>query len=109
MMTLDHGRSSFAAFDHIRVNGSLRQNMYVPQLFRFLFKDPDEFLADDPALSFRLRHACQLFQEALLCIDPDQVHTEALPEDPLHILCFALSEEPMVHEYADQCLTDRLM
>ena len=60
MVALDHRRSAFSAFDHIRVNGALRECVHVSDFLRLLFKDPDEFRADDPALFLRLPHAGEL-------------------------------------------------
>ena len=51
---LDDSGLAQAAFDHIRINSSLYQVVYSSNLFGFLFKYADEFLANDLALLLRL-------------------------------------------------------
>ena len=63
VMALDHSGVTGAGLDHIRVNRTLSQVIHLADLFGFLLKDPDEFLADDLPLALRLADAGQLAQK----------------------------------------------
>ena len=53
MMAFDHSRSRCAAFDHVRVDRSLRKDADIPGLRGGVLKDTDEVFTDDPALGRR--------------------------------------------------------
>ena len=50
-------------FDHVRVDGALRQPFGVRQLGRLALEHLDEFAPDDLALLFRVGHAGQMLHE----------------------------------------------
>ena len=70
-MALDDGGVAAAALDHVGIYGSLRQHVDFAELFRFGFKNADEFLPDDPPLFLRLVDSFQTVQKTLLRIDAD--------------------------------------
>ena len=66
-MGFDHRRlAAYAAFHHIRVDGSLYQKIYSADFFRFLLKHTDKFLANNLKLMLRLLYTFQLLIETLL-------------------------------------------
>ena len=65
-------------------------------------KDFNEFVADDLALALRVRHSCQLVQEALRGIHGDQVQLELLFQVLLHLAEFVLAQHAVVHKYTGQ-------
>ena len=61
MVRFDHSRlSAQTALYHIRIDGSLCQEIHCSDFLCFFLKYTDEFLTDDLPLLLRLCHACQL-------------------------------------------------
>ena len=59
-MALDHRRISFAALDHVGIDGSLHKHVDLAQLLCLILKYADKFLADDLSLLLRLSNTCKL-------------------------------------------------
>ena len=59
MVALNQRRISLAALHHIGINGPLRQEIHLPDLFRLFFKYADKFFADDFPLLLRFPMAGQ--------------------------------------------------
>ena len=53
----DRGFTAQAAFHHIRVNGSLYQEVHRSDFLCFFFKYTDEFFPDDLTFLFRFFHS----------------------------------------------------
>ena len=71
---LDHsGFTAQAAFHHVRINGSLHQEIHSSDLLCLFLKHADKLLADDLSLFLRLFHAGQPIVEALLRVYTDEV------------------------------------
>src|SRR5699024_3849968 len=70
---LDHSGFAQTGFDHIRIDGSLYQEIHSADLLCFFLENADELFADDLALLLRLFHAGQLLIEALLRVYTDEV------------------------------------
>ena len=109
MMRFDHsGFSAQAALYHIRINSSLRQEVYGADLLCLFLKHTDEFLADNLTLLLRLCHTGQLAIISFLCIDTDKIQVK-IPfrsEDCLYFVPFIFSEEAMINKYTGQLLSD---
>ncbi len=105
MVGFDHSRfSTQAAFHHVRIDGSLHQEIHGANLFGFFLEYTDEFLADDLAFLFRFRDAGQSLVEAFLCIYPDKVQfiVARRAEHCFHLVSFVFAEQAMIHEHTGQ-------
>ena len=108
MMRFDHRGLAQAGLDDVRVDGSLYQEVHRADLFRFLFKHADKFLADDFALSLRFCHAGQLRVETFLRVDTNKVQViwTVRSEYRFHLIALVLAQKTMIDEDAGQLLTD---
>ena len=95
-----------AAFEDVRVDGTLREELDALKIARFFFKHADELGADDLALLFRVADACELIKEAVHRIHIDEVRVHLSAEHGDHLLRFALAQKAVVHMYADELLAD---
>lgn len=59
MMAFNNGRFIAAAFNHIRIDRPLNQEIHVAEFRGLLFKNPDEFLPDDFPLLLRFTNPFQ--------------------------------------------------
>ena len=100
-------RARARALHHIRVGRPLHQIVHLAQLPRRLLEDGDERLADPLPLRLRIRHARQLFEEAIARRDGAQVDLQLARERLLHLLALAAPQQPVVHEHAGQLIAHR--
>ena len=94
MVRLNHcGFSAQTTFYHIRIDGSLCQEVYCTDLFRFFFEDTDEFLTNNLSFLFWFGYTCQLVIISFLCIDTDKVQIELSlrSKDSFYFIAFVLS------------------
>jgi hypothetical protein len=92
-----------ARLDHVRIKGALHQEARVSGLVaRHLLEHADEGLADRPSLDLGVADAGQALQEAVGCLDVDQIDLEVASEGVLDLLRLAGAEQPMVHEDTDE-------
>ena len=114
MMRLDGARLpaglARAALDDVGVDGALGQILHRAPVLGQVLRHGEELLpelrADDAALLFRVGHAAQKLQVALLGVHVDEVHVELLREHLFHFLGLALAQKAVVHEHAGQLLAD---
>jgi len=106
VVALDHGGITHTAFDDVRVDRALDQEIDFADFLAFFFKDADEFLANDFALAFGIGNTGELAEEAVLGIDANQIHVELLLENPLDRVTFIFAEQAMVDEDAGQVVAD---
>ena len=90
-MGLDDGGIALSAFDHIRIDRSLRKDIHLSDSVRFFLKDADELFPDDLPFLFRFTDPFQSLQETLLRIDADQIQSECITERLLDSVRFSLS------------------
>ena len=110
MMALDGGtRAGTAGFDDIGINGPLDKVIHMADLFGFFLKDADEFLTNDLPLFFRIADAFQFAQEALLCIDADNIHIEVFLEDFFHRIAFIFAEQAVIDKNTGELLAHSLV
>ncbi len=69
----------------------------------------DEQAADDLPLSFGIRNAFELAEKTLGGIHPDHSNTEITGEDIHHCIAFAISQQAVIDEYANQLIADGLV
>ena len=100
-------RARARALHHIRVSRALHQKVHLAQLPRRLLEDRDECLADPLPLRLRIRHARQLFEEAIARRDRAQVDLQLARERLLYLLALAPAQQPVVHEHAGQLIAHR--
>src|SRR5687768_14093039 len=72
VVRLDVGGSLRSAFDNVRIQRSLSEELRSRNGLRVLFEDPDELLADDLALSLRIGHASKARQKSLAGVDGNE-------------------------------------
>ncbi len=93
-------------FNHVRVDGALRQPLDVFQLQRFFVEHFHEDAADDFTFRFRIVLAFQRVQEALLAFHVNDVQTEVVTEHVHDLLSFVQTQQAVVHEDAGQVFAD---
>ena len=97
------------AFDHVGVEGTLRQEIDLPQRCGLAFEDLNEGRADPPALFFRVDNPQQRSQERVAGVDG--LHVDA--QVPLHHVFdpapLITAEQSVVHEQAGQLTWQRTM
>ncbi len=97
-----------AAFDHVRVERALGQEVGAVDLGGFVGKALDEGVADPLALLLRIAHAGQGGQELLLGLDDVQVRAEVIAELLDDFGFFIFAQQPVVDQDAGKLLADRL-
>ena len=102
------GFSAEAAFNDVRVDGSLGEEVHGTDFFGFFFEDADKFFADDLTFLFRLCDACQFAVIAFLSVDADEVQVKVAfrTEYAFYFVAFVFAEKAVIHEYAGQLFTD---
>ena len=73
VMGFDYSALAKTTLDHIRINGTLYQEIYFTDLLGLFLEDTDKLFTNDLSLSFRLFHTGKLAVETLLCIHTDKV------------------------------------
>ena len=73
------------------------------------FENADEFLTDDLALLFGVGNTLELVEEAVFRVHCDEVHAELILEHLLHLLEFALAEQPVIDENAYEVVAYRFV
>ena len=80
--------------------------MFLNQLGDFVVEDGDEFPADDLPLRFRIGDAGQLAQEAIGCVDSDQIQSQLLAQVLLNFGEFVFAQDSIVDEDTGQPRAD---
>ena len=93
-------------FDHVGINGALRQPLGIPQLGRLFLEDFDEQPADDLALLFGVGHAGQRGQKPRFSVHPDHPHAEMLTERDHDLITLVQAQQASVHEHAGELVAD---
>ena len=96
-------------FDHVRIDGALRQPLHVRQLGRLLFEDLHEQAADDLALGFRFIDALERGEIALGGVDPDDFDAHMLGKHGHDLVAFLPAQQAGVDEHTGQPLADGLV
>ena len=92
----DHcGFSAQTALYHVRINGSLYQEIHGTDLLRLFLEYTDELFTDDLTFCFRLCNTCQLVVVSLLCIHTDKVQVKLTvrSEYAFYLIAFILYGE----------------
>ena len=107
VMALDRadGPDDRHAFDHVRVERALPEEVEVAELLRFGLEHVDERRADGLALRLRVGHARQPVEEQLHGIGEDERQLHAF-EATLDLLRFVLPHHAVVDEDARQPIAD---
>ena len=106
---LDHcGFSAKSGLYHIRVDGSLCQEIHGSDLLCLFLEDTDEFLSDNFTFFLRFCHTGKFSIITLLRVDTDkvQVKLSVRSEDLLNLVSFVLSEQTVIDEYASKLFSD---
>ena len=104
-MAFDYGSLSQAGFNHVRIDGSLREEIHFPNFSCRLFKGTDKLFSDYFPLLLRISDTGQTGEEALLCIDAHK--TEFLAgEGFFHLITFLITHQSMVDEHTGQSVSD---
>ena len=110
VMALDHVRRSNHrhAFDHVRIERPLSEEIERAQPGRLRFEDVDERAPDDLALLLRIGHATEPLEEQLRGVDEVQRQFQAL-EPAADLRRFVQPHHAVVDEDARQAIPDRAM
>ena len=109
-MTLDLRGVLRAGLDHVGIEGALNQEAGIVELVASdLFEDPDERLADDLALAFRIGDAREVLEETIGGFHVDQIHLQVTAEGFLDLLGFAGAQQTVVHEDARELIPHGLV
>ena len=106
-MALDDSGVPGARFDHVGINGALRQEVHLADLLGLFLKNPDELLPDDLPLMLGLVHPGQLQQKPALGIHPDKVQVP-FGKSLLYLVPLVLSHKPVIDEDTGKLLADGL-
>ena len=98
-----------ARLDHVRVERPLHEPLHVAELARLVLEDADELLADPLALLLRIGDAGEPREEALLRLDVDERHVEAVAERLDDLRGLVLAQQAVVDEDARELVADRLV
>ena len=94
------------AFQNIRPNRTLRQELNAVQLPGLLSKDLDKLTADNFPLGLRVGNPCQLVKEPVHGVHINEVRVHLVAEHLDNLLRLSLAKQAMVHMNADQLLAD---
>ena len=101
------GLDALLAFQNVRIDGTLGQELDAFQLFRFFRKHFDKFAADDLTFGFRITDSCQLTQETFCRVHVDQVGFHLITEHFDDLFRFPFAQKPVVHMHTHQLLSYR--
>ncbi|MNS31619.1 hypothetical protein D3C72_636770 [compost metagenome] len=99
-------RCGSSGFDHVWVDGALRQPFHVFQAQRLFVEHFNKHAANDFTFGFRIVFARQCGQEALFAFNVNNVQTEMVAEHVHHLLGFVQAQQTIVHEDAGQVFAD---
>src|SRR2546423_14682811 len=85
-----------SAFDHVRIQRALCEEINVTELAGLLRKDADELVADDAPLRLRVSHPVQASNKGICRVDVEQPHAQGLLERVHHAPRLAPANKPMV-------------
>ena len=97
------------AFDHIRVERALGQEVRPTHLLRLVLEDVNKGGADDLALLFGVGHAFELVEEQLLRIHMHQLDVVVIAEQRHHFLRLAHAHHARINEHAGELVADGLV
>ena len=97
------------AFDHVRIEGALRQEVDIPQRPGLALEDGDERRADAPALFFRVDNPLQGTQELVAGVDSLQVDAQMPLHHDLDPAPLVAAEQPIVNQQTGQLTRDCAM
>lgn len=109
MVRLNHVRfagGGSGGFDHVRIDGALRQPFHLLLLAGFFVEHFNEHAADNFTLGFRFVHARQCGQEAVFRLNVNDVQAEVVAEHFHHLLGFVQAQQAVVDKHAGQALAD---
>ena len=109
VMALDYVRIARAGLNHIGINGALGKKVILgdAEFHCLVQKYIAEFRTDDLALALGIGDALQLAEEALLGVDPDEVHIP-LGERGFHLVALVLAHTAVIHKDRRQPVAYRL-
>ena len=111
-MALDGGGGALEgadALDHIRIQGSLSQELRIGELLCCLPELIDELVTDGFPFLFRFDDSSESFEKSIGSIDETEVELELVLEDIADLLRFPFSQHPIVDEETGQPISDGLV
>ncbi len=97
------------AFNHVWINGALRQKVNLAQPFRLSLKDAHKLLANNAPLGLGVGNPLQRFQHLFHGIDRHQAHPLLALERLHYLLRFPLPQQAVVHKDTGQLVANRVM
>ena len=101
VVALDDGCVAAATLDDVWIDGTLCEIIDSTDLLAFVFKNADEFFADDLALALWIGDAGKLAEKTLGRIDADEIHA-AVGERCFNFVAFVFAHETVVNENAGE-------
>ena len=103
---LDDRTLAKTALDHIRVDGTLHQEVYGADLLCLFLKNANKLFADNLTFLFGFSDTCKLLIEALLGIDADKVKVIGTigAKDRFYLIAFVLAEKAVIYEDTSKLL-----
>ena len=97
------------AFNHIRINGALGQELRFSYFISFFFKNADKPLPDDFSLPLRGYHFLKSFKKQSGSVNADDVKGQLTPEFFHQFLVLPFSQKPVINKYAEKIILYSLM
>ena len=97
-----------SALKDIGINGALTEEGDAVELAGFFFKYPDELGADDLALGLGIGNAGEPIEEAVDCVDINEVGVHLIAEHLDDLLGLAFAKQTVIDVDTDELLADRL-
>ena len=94
------------ALDDVGKNGALGKKFDFSEFFGFFLEHADKLFADDFTFLFGVGNADEFVEETVLGVHRYEVHSELLFKHFAHLLEFALAEQTVVDENADEVVAD---
>ena len=102
MMGFDHcGFSAKTTFYHIRIDGSLCEEINRTNFLCLFFKNTDKFFTDNFTFCLRLGDSGQFLIISLLCVDTDKIQIKLTirSEYIFNLITFIFTKKTVIHKY----------
>ena len=96
-------------FDHIGINGALRQPLCRWQLRGFALENLHEYATDDFAFFLGVGHALELAQEFFARIDMNDLHVHVLAEHLHHLPALVEPQQAGIDENTGELVANRFL
>ena len=96
-------------FDHVRIDGALRQPFRVLEFGGLFLEHLDEQIADGLALALGILDTVERLEKTCLGIDADNMHAHVFGEGRHDLIAFLMAQQSVVDEHAGEFVADGAM